>query len=124
MLLIRTGAPATQGDLNILKAPGQPKHLSWPTQRAQGHTLTSMPSDRCVEKQGEKEHGKSQTQYIHGKERGLKAGMKTYIIMLSQLILCVSVHFETVPEEMLFKTPVYTWKRPYRSSTRPARFYM
>lgn len=61
VLLIRTGAPATQGDLNILKAPGQPKHLASPAHSAQGHTLTSMPSGRRFQKQRENVHGTSQT---------------------------------------------------------------
>lgn len=62
VLLIRTGAPATQGDLNILKAPGQPKHLASPAHLAQGHTLTSMSSGGRFQKWRENEHGESQMQ--------------------------------------------------------------
>lgn len=57
VLLIRTGAPATQGGLNILKAPELPKHLASPAHLAQGHTLTSMPSGQPFQKWRENHHG-------------------------------------------------------------------
>lgn len=66
-LLIRTGAPATQGDLNILKAPGTPNYLASPAHLAQGHTLTSILSGRCSQKW---RHKKSPTLKIHGQKRG------------------------------------------------------
>lgn len=50
VLLIQTRAPATQEDLNILKTPGQPKHLASPAHSAQVHTLTSIPSGRYLQK--------------------------------------------------------------------------
>lgn len=46
--------------------------------------------------------------------------------MLSQLISCVSVYvlYEIVPEEMLFKTPVYAGKGLFPSSTCPVQPFL